>query len=759
MRNLNLFLTLLFLFLIPLLSFCQNDSEVKLDSIEQAWKALSTDAEIISALQELSLDPKLDVETMEAYTEKALNKISNTPETRHQVLNLRGFFYGMKGKHKESVELLKSLLTEMDTLQDNKTLLSVYRTISDNIRIIGKIDESDYYAKKCYEASKSLDQSEMSFSCMMVIIKNLRHKGFLEEAIDSLKASEKYITDKNTTYEIASYYNTFGLIYRELGNYDLAIKNYNILKEILTKENDKRGLSIIYNNLGNVEQSKGNLEKALEYYITSLEFKKELGNKRSISISYHNIGTIRQDLGLLDLSIRDLKKSLELTRETNFEKMIVLNLCYLGISYNLKKEYDTAIEQLEEGLTKAKEIQYKKGFLECHTNLGFSYFEKNKIEKALFHFIQGNQAAKEIDRKADICSTTIGIAQCYEVIHNSNSTLPENANISASTIENMLLESIEIAKEIKNNKHIRESLAALQRYYQRNNNTRKEAYVSRELLILNDSIFTSQKADAISEWETKYETKEKEQEIILLQKDKEIQTAKSKADRNKLIFIIIGIGLIAIAGLVYFYFNNQLKRSREMALIRTKISSDLHDDVGSVLTGLAMQSEILSATAKAEDKPKLERITEMSRSAMSQMRDAVWAMDARRDNWGSLFDRVNEFAQETLREKDIQFKMIHHSMNQEQELVSDIRQHIYLICKEAITNIIKHSNADQVQIEFRQSNQYIFVDIHDNGKVEKKDFNSSGLGTSNMKMRAERINGHLDITQDDGFKIQLKIPK
>ena len=96
----------------------------------------------------------------------------------------------------------------------------------------------------------------------------------------------------------------------------------------------------------------------------------------------------------------------------------------------------------------------------------------------------------------------------------------------------------------------------------------------------------------------------------------------------------------------YLYF--QKKHTQKLEELRVKISSDLHDDVGSMLSALAMQAELLEMKASETNKPRASRIAEMSRDAMALMRDTVWAIDARKDKWESLVDRLNEHAYDTL---------------------------------------------------------------------------------------------------------------
>jgi len=115
--------------------------------------------------------------------------------------------------------------------------------------------------------------------------------------------------------------------------------------------------------------------------------------------------------------------------------------------------------------------------------------------------------------------------------------------------------------------------------------------------------------------------------------------------------------LLTIAGIAYSIFRYRLQQALAMERLRTKISSDLHDDVGSLLSGLAMQTELMEINASETDKFKLQKIAGISRNAISQMRDLVWSIDSRRETVEDLLERMRELAEELLLPKDISFQM------------------------------------------------------------------------------------------------------
>jgi ligand-binding sensor domain-containing protein/two-component sensor histidine kinase len=216
--------------------------------------------------------------------------------------------------------------------------------------------------------------------------------------------------------------------------------------------------------------------------------------------------------------------------------------------------------------------------------------------------------------------------------------------------------------------------------------------------------------------------------------------------------------LLVNAGIVYALFKWRLQQLLELERLRTKISSDLHDDVGSLLSGLAMQTELLEMNASQEDKSKLQKIAAISRSAISQMRDLVWSIDSRRNTSNDLIERMHELAEELLLPRDISFTIDSTGTNQgNKKLPPPVKQNLFLIYKESITNLLKHSDASHLQITIENHAKGCVFLIKDNGSV-KDNYSSTGLGLANIELRAKTIGGTVTFETDNGFAIRLELP-
>lgn len=215
--------------------------------------------------------------------------------------------------------------------------------------------------------------------------------------------------------------------------------------------------------------------------------------------------------------------------------------------------------------------------------------------------------------------------------------------------------------------------------------------------------------------------------------------------------------LIFLSALIFFVrkrIAKALRKIKELEIIRTKISSDLHDDVGTILSGIAMQAEMLSLNANNPDREELISLTTDTRDAMEKMRDIVWALDSRKDKYENLIDKMMSYAENKVHGSQFKFNFDLNDIPGGQMINPDVRQNIYLIFKEALTNIMKHSNGDLVTVKLLKQGKNILFSIKDNGN-NTEIAKSEGLGLSNMKMRAERIGAQFFLKTNDGFEVGI----
>lgn len=210
--------------------------------------------------------------------------------------------------------------------------------------------------------------------------------------------------------------------------------------------------------------------------------------------------------------------------------------------------------------------------------------------------------------------------------------------------------------------------------------------------------------------------------------------------------------ILFTTGLIYVVLEYRRRQRNKLQLLRLKIASDLHDDVGGVLTQIGMQAELIKEGIydAQQQKEQVNQIATNSRDAVRAMSDVLWSIDIREEKMHDLIARMKGYALEMMATKnvDVQFQI---GDLEDKRLDLDFRQNVYLAFKEMINNIVKHSNATEVLVIIEKNNHFV-LKVSDNGTV--KDVKPiQGQGLRNLKMRAERIGGTIKIQQEDGFHV------
>ena len=214
--------------------------------------------------------------------------------------------------------------------------------------------------------------------------------------------------------------------------------------------------------------------------------------------------------------------------------------------------------------------------------------------------------------------------------------------------------------------------------------------------------------------------------------------------------------IAAIAFILYNLHRYRIRRLLEIERLRIRIASDLHDEIGSSLTRIAIHSEQIQSS---QDENRIvsssKKIGTISMEVISTMSDIVWSIDARNDSMNDLLERIYDFTLNTLSVQDVKVSFVQKGLDKSKKIKINYRQNIYYILKEVINNIVKHSSASEVNISAVNDEKNFIMQIHDNGKGFDPTQKQSGNGLKNMQMRAERIGGKLTISTNNGTHIKL----
>ncbi|MGI8788911.1 MAG: two-component regulator propeller domain-containing protein [Pyrinomonadaceae bacterium] len=220
------------------------------------------------------------------------------------------------------------------------------------------------------------------------------------------------------------------------------------------------------------------------------------------------------------------------------------------------------------------------------------------------------------------------------------------------------------------------------------------------------------------------------------------------------------LGILLLTTLaIYLFYKNRLHRLLEMERMRTRIATDLHDDIGANLTRISLLSEV--AKQKSENgKPSnlLTSIAEIARESVASMNDIVWAIAPEHDSLLDLTRRMRQHAEEVLALRDIDLNF--NASDADLKLSVGVRRDVLLIFKEAVNNAARHSRCSKVEIDFRVEHSVLNLRIADNGRGFETDSESDGQGLRSMTRRAHSLGGELKIDSQagNGTKVEFDLP-
>ncbi len=217
-------------------------------------------------------------------------------------------------------------------------------------------------------------------------------------------------------------------------------------------------------------------------------------------------------------------------------------------------------------------------------------------------------------------------------------------------------------------------------------------------------------------------------------------------------FIIMVVAvLVGIIAFIYNYY--RVRKMVEIERMRVRIASDLHDDVGSALTEIALQSDFLQTTdVGSELRQSLNQIGSQSRKIVSSLDDIVWSIDARNDTLGDLTDRMQDYINNVLPQKEVTYYF--EELDMDEKLTVQMKENLYLIFKEAVNNIAKHSDASKVEVILKNQNSSFDLLVRDNGSGVKP-VKKTGHGLRNIEMRAKRIDAEVEFENETGFTVHV----
>lgn len=206
----------------------------------------------------------------------------------------------------------------------------------------------------------------------------------------------------------------------------------------------------------------------------------------------------------------------------------------------------------------------------------------------------------------------------------------------------------------------------------------------------------------------------------------------------------------------------QLEKQKAIEQIRSKISSDIHDEIGSQLTKISLMSQRMKMNfqSKKEVDPTLaDKITASSKEIVANLGEIIWTVNPKHDNLVSLLAYIRNYAAHFFDDTGIAYSIEFPENISHVNIHPDVKRNLFLVIKESLNNILKHAQATQVHIKFQCNETHYAFTITDNGKgIDPASQSAFGNGLINMKNRMQAVSGTFQLVSEKntGTEIQLE---
>lgn len=228
-------------------------------------------------------------------------------------------------------------------------------------------------------------------------------------------------------------------------------------------------------------------------------------------------------------------------------------------------------------------------------------------------------------------------------------------------------------------------------------------------------------------------------------------------------FLIV-CGLIVLT--IFFLAAQLALHQKEHWLLqreRARIAMDVHDDIGSRMTHLVLNGEVVQGELPADSKARVqvEQICEDARGVLSSIDEILWALNPRRDTLQDFADYVCDYAQKFLGPAGIEcvFEMDTETLDAGADL--PLRRSLLMAIKETLNNTVKYSGATELRLQIGRLRHNLVVVVQDNGRgFDPASARPGRNGLGNMSRRMRELGGHCHIASQpgQGCRIEFCIP-
>ncbi len=423
---------------------------------------------------------------------------------------------------------------------------------------------------------------------------------FHNENIGLYNLPESEQKDLKGFNKIGAEYLGIAEIYKEKGNYKLAVEH--ALKALRFFEEIKhtRRIGNSLAELGNIEYRRKNYQDAIDYGLRAIEIYKDHDYHEYWGLTSIDVGKSFMKLEKFDSATAHFNEALRLGREHQFLELEATALSQIGISNNAIKNHTESLDYLAKGYELHKKLESKINMVADLNAMAKTHFELSDYEKVIELTAQAKQVAEEIGALPELSESYLLESKAHEQLNGHKASLG----------------SYKLHKK------------------------------------LNDSIYDLTSSQQIEELQTIYETEKKEQQLALQENEIVLLEEKQRAASLQNTLLIGGIiALISLFGLLYYGIRQKMKRNK---LEKEKVDNELAFKKKELTTHamhLAKKNEVLEAVKLKVKELKSSEGDELGYRQLIQTINFDQQDDKNWESFTQYFEQVHKDFSKTVKEK------------------------------------------------------------------------------------------------------------
>jgi signal transduction histidine kinase len=538
----------------------------------------------------------------------------------------------------------------------------------------------------------------------------------------------------------------YGILSWDEGRPKEALSFHLKAKPILENSKDYFVLGSLYTNLANTYEALSEFDKAVDFQFKALESFTEGKDTLWIAGSYLNLGNRYKLIQEPGLTMEYYLKALDLYERIGNNYFMAMCYNSLAVAYLENKQYNKAIEYAKKSYDTNKDVGAILELAYPLTNLALASWALGKYDEAELYYIEAIALQEKKGERLALISLKNDLANIYLNQGKMNRA------------EKLALTTYREADSIDYLPGIDALSKTLSLIYEEKPDFKKAYVYHQKHKAARDSLYFTEKAKEMFNLKEKYESEQKENEI-LRQKNELVEGELALKNRNNM---LMGSGaLLAILLIVGFVIFREQKVkaknfARETALEkamaearaqenlkeqRLRIARDLHDNIGSQLTYL---TSITDSAKRGIDKGEvflMEKLTQMKQFSLvtiSELRDTIWAMNKDEISLEDIKERTQQLAATVHEATDDKVRMKVEGRPDHKVLNAFVGMNLFRIIQESVNNAVKHSGSEQIQVRFTDIDEKVQIEIEDFGQGFDTLQSSNGNGLQIMKNRAEK---------------------